>query len=47
MREYGELSSLIDHCAELEEEAARKGKPENGQDKEQEGDTEDGGDAEN
>ena len=36
------MSSLIDHCAELEEESARNNKPENGKDKEQ-----DGGDAEN
>lgn len=41
------MSSLIDHCAELEEEAARNGKLGNGQNEEQEGDTEDGGDAEN
>lgn len=40
------MSSLIDHCAELEEEAARKWKPGNGQDKEQEGETAHGGDAE-
>ena len=41
------MSSLIDHCAELEEESAQAGKPVHGQDEEQEGDTEDGGDAEN
>lgn len=40
------MSSLIDHCAELEEEAARNTKPGNGQDKEQEGGTTHGGDAE-
>lgn len=40
------MSSLIDHCAELEEDAARNNKPGNGQDEEQEGGTTHGGDAE-